>query len=83
MRSIPVIAAFLFLSACASQNAAPEKTAAEKAVEAPAAKLGPQCYSGDHGRFFGVGDKASIAGVDVVCKATADNKSGQWVGAKH
>lgn len=78
MRSIPVLAALLFLSACASQNTAPEK-----AAEAPAAKKGPQCYSGDHGKFFDVGEKASIAGVDVVCKATSDNKAAQWMGAKH
>ncbi len=83
MRSITVIAALLLLSACASQNTAPEKAAPEKAAEAPAAKKGPQCYSGDHGKFFDVGDKASIASVDVVCKPTADNKAAQWVGAKH
>ena len=79
MRSIPVLAALLLLSACASQNTAPEK----KGAEAPAAKKGPQCYSGDHGKFFDVGEKAGIAGVDVVCKATSDNKAAQWMGAKH
>ena len=84
MRSIPVLAAAIFLSACASQGAAPEKAAAqpEKVAEAPVGKKGPQCYSGDHGKFFDVGEKTSIAGVAVTCKATADNKAGQWVGTK-
>lgn len=83
MRSIPVLAALLLLSACASQNTAPEAAAPGKTAEPPAAKKGPQCYSSDHGKFFNVGDKASISGVDVVCKATSDNKAAQWMGAKH
>lgn len=84
MRFIPVLAAALFLSACASQGSAPEKAAAqpEKVAEAPAAKKAPQCYSGDHGKFFDIGEKTSIAGVAVTCSPTADNKAGQWVGPK-
>ncbi len=83
MRYIPVLAAALLLSACASQNTAPEKVAAAPAAAAPAAKPGPQCYSGEHERFFNVDEKASIAGVAVTCKATSDGKSGQWMGGKH
>lgn len=83
MRYIPVLAAAIVLSACASQNTAPEKAAAAPAAAAPAAKKGPQCYSGDHGKFFDVDEKASIAGVAVTCKATSDGKAGQWMGSKH
>lgn len=52
------------------------------AAAAPAAKA-PQCYSGDHGKFFNVGDKAAIAGVAVVCEATSDGKNAQWMGVGH
>ncbi len=82
MRYIPVLAAAIVLSACASQGATPEASAAAPAA-APAAKKGPQCYSGDHGKFFDVDEKTSIAGVAVTCKATSDGKAGQWMGSKH
>lgn len=78
MRIVSVLASVVFLAACASQSAPPEKVAV-----APAAKSGAQCYSGDHGRFFSVDENTTIAGVAVTCKATADGKSGQWVGSKH
>lgn len=78
MRTIFVLASVALLSACASQSAPPEKVAM-----APAAKPGAQCYSGDHGKFFNVDEKATIAGVAVTCKATSDGKSGQWMGSKH
>lgn len=78
MRIVLALASVALLSACASQSAPPEN-----AAMAPAAKPGPQCYSGDHGRFFNVEEKATIAGVAVTCKATADGKSGQWMGSKH
>lgn len=77
MRTALVLASVVFLAACASQSAAPEKVAA-----APAAKPGPQCYSGDDGRFFNVEEKTTIAGVAVTCKATADGKSASWMGSK-
>lgn len=77
MRTVLVLASVVFLAACASQTAAPEKV-----VAAPAAKPGPQCYSGDHGRFFNVEEKTTIAGVAVTCKATSDGKAGQWMGSK-
>ncbi len=74
MRSLIASSLVLLLSACASQAPAPA---------AEAAKPGPQCYSGDHSRFFSVNDKTTIAGVNVVCKATADGKAAQWMGDKH
>jgi hypothetical protein len=82
MHIVPVLASVLLLAACATQNTAPEKVATAPAAAAPAAKPGPQCYSGEHERFFNVDEKASIAGVAVTCKATADGKSGQWMGSK-
>ncbi len=78
MRTLMLSVFALALSACASQTPAPEKSAA-----APAAKPGPRCYSGDHGRFFNVDEKTTIAGVAVACKATGDGKSGQWMSGKH
>lgn len=86
MRTLIVAVPALLLAACATQAPAPaDKAAAPAATPAAtaAAKPGPQCYSGDHSRFFNVGDKASIAGVNVVCKATGDGKAAQWMGDKH
>lgn len=78
MRSmIFAIAVATAITACTSTAPAPEKPAAA----APAKAL-PQCYSGDHGKFFNAGDKASISGVDVVCEKTSDGKSAQWMGVK-
>ena len=82
MRTLMLSVFVLALSACASQTPAPEKSAAAPAAE-PAVKTGPQCYSGDHSRFFNVDAKTTIAGVAVTCKATGDGKSGQWMGSKH
>lgn len=78
MRTVLALASLVLLAACASQGTAPEKIAM-----ASAAKPGPQCYSGDHGRFFNVEEKSTIAGVAVTCKATSDGKAGQWMGSKH
>lgn len=77
MRYPIIAAAALALAACATQEAAPAKPAA-----APAAKA-PQCWSGDHGKFFDVGARATISGVDVSCEKTADGKNAQWMGKKH
>ena len=82
MRTIFALVTVVLLTACAGQQAAPEKLAAAPAAASPA-KPGPQCYSGDHSRFFNVEEKTTIAGVAVTCKATADGKSGQWMGSKH
>lgn len=79
MRSlILAIAAATAITACASSTPAPEKTAAAPAPAKPV----PQCYSGDHGKFFNAGDKATVSGVDVVCEKTSDGKSAQWMGVK-
>jgi hypothetical protein len=43
----------------------------------------PQCYNGDDGKFYKVGEKASISGVALICEATADKKNAQWMGVKH
>lgn len=88
MRSlIAASLAALFLTACASQSAAPAKPAAAPAAPAaPAvaeAPKAPQCWNGDAGKFEAVGVKAKIASVDVVCKATSDGKNAQWVGGSH
>lgn len=76
MRYLIAAVAALVLSACASQE--PVKTADAK----PAAKA-PQCWSGDHGRFFDVGAKTAISGVEVSCEKTSDGKNAQWMGKKH
>lgn len=78
MRTVLVLASFALLSACASPSATPEKFAV-----ASAAKSGPQCYSGDHARFFNADEKTTIAGVAVTCKATSDGKAASWMGGKH
>lgn len=44
---------------------------------------GPQCYNGDDGKFYKVGEKATISGVPLICEATADKKNAQWMGVKH
>lgn len=72
---------FALLAGCAG-TAETKPAEAKPAAAAPAAKV-PQCYSGDHGKFFSVGDKAEISGVAVVCQATSDGKNGQWMGAGH
>lgn len=82
MRTLIVAAAALALAACATQETTPAKIAQPAAAaQTPAAKA-PQCWSGDHGKFFNVGDKTAISGVDVVCEKTSDGKNGQWMGKK-
>lgn len=76
MRYLIIAAAALSLAACATQE--PAKTAEAK----PAAKA-PQCWSGDHSKFFDAGAKTTIAGVDVTCEKTSDGKNAQWMGKKH
>jgi hypothetical protein len=76
MRTLFIVCSSLvLLAACA---AAPEV----KTAPAVAAAKGPQCYSGDAGKFFNVGEKASVSGVQVSCDATSDGKSAAWVGVK-
>jgi hypothetical protein len=76
MRYLIILAAVLSLTACATQEPA------KKAEAAPAAKA-PQCWSGDHNKFFDAGAKTTISGVDVVCEKTSDGKNAQWMGKKH
>lgn len=87
MRSLFIAAvSALTLAACASQAPAPAPAPAPAkpaaAAPAPAPAKAPQCYSSDHGKFFDVGSKAAISGVDVVCQPTSDGKGAQWMGAK-
>jgi hypothetical protein len=77
MKLVFALIAAVALSACASQTTAP----AEKS--AGVTKTGPQCWSGDHDKFFNVGDKTTLAGVSVECKPTSDGKAAQWMGNKH
>lgn len=43
----------------------------------------PQCYSGDDGKFFNVGEQTKVAGISVICSASADKKSAQWAPVSH
>lgn len=81
MRILFIAVTALTLSACATQEAAKPAPAASAAPAA--AKKVPQCYSSDHSKFFNVGEKTKISGVDVTCEATSDGKNGQWMGKKH
>jgi len=78
MRYLIAAVVALVLSACASQEPV-------KKAETPAAPVAraPQCWSGDHGKFFDVGAKTSISGVEVSCEKTSDGKNAQWMGRKH
>lgn len=42
----------------------------------------PQCYNGDDGKYYKVGEKATISGVALVCEATSDKKNATWIGVK-
>ncbi len=82
MRYLIIAAATLSLAACATQE--PAKKADAQATPATAATVkAPQCWSGDHGKFFDAGAKTTISGVDVTCEKTSDGKNAQWVGKKH
>jgi len=77
MRTIVIaLSSLLFLAACA---ATPEP---KTEMKAEVQKKGPQCYSGDAGRFFNINDKTTISGIEVYCAATADGNNGQWMSAK-
>ncbi|MFA7291964.1 MAG: hypothetical protein WC023_06910 [Rhodocyclaceae bacterium] len=75
---VTTIISVLLLSACANESAAPSQN---KSAEPQ--KPAPRCYSGDDGKFYPVGQKATISGVAVTCSATSDGKSGQWMGMQH
>ena len=91
MRSLSVLCSAILLTACAGQQTMAEKpvpaatpapvaapAAATPVAAAPVEKKAPQCYSGDDSKFFNVGEKTKIAGIDVVCATNSDGKSGQW-----
>ncbi|MCK6420574.1 MAG: hypothetical protein L6Q73_06660 [Aquabacterium sp.] len=80
IKPFAVIGIAVLAAGCASQT--PSSTPAPAAAKTAAAKV-PQCYSGDAGRFFNVGEKTTLAGLEVACTATSDGKNGQWMSAKH
>jgi hypothetical protein len=43
----------------------------------------PKCYNGDDGKFYSVGEKATISGITVICESTADKKNAQWLSVKN
>lgn len=80
IRTISVLGLAAFFAGCAST--APSNAPAAADMKPEGTKIA-QCYSGDAGRFFKVGEKTSISGLEVTCTATSDGKSGQWMTAKH
>ena len=81
MRSLLIaLPSLAILAACA---ATPEPKAEMKpAAKAEAPAKVPQCYSGEAGKFFNAGEKATVSGVEVSCIATSDGKNASWVGVK-
>lgn len=90
-----ILSSVILLTACAAQQAVPERATPSPTpapVAAPAApvptaaasveKKVPQCYSGDDSKFFNVGEKATVAGINVVCGTNSDGKAGQWSAVK-
>ena len=92
MRSLFILSSAILLSACAGQQAVPEKSAPAPAAApvaapapvaaAPVEKKAPQCYSGDAGKVFNVGDKTTVSGIEVICATNSDGKAGQWAAVK-
>lgn len=83
MRAYFVLPLILAMTACATtEQPASKAVPAPAAASAPAAKAAPQCWSGDAGKFFNVGEKAEISGITVECKPTADGKAAQWMSSK-
>jgi len=79
MRLVSPLLLSVLMTACATQETVPAKP-----VDAPKpAQKAPQCWSGDESKFFDVGQKAKVAGIDVTCTATTDGKNAQWMGAQH
>jgi len=75
MRILFVLLVAVSINAFAAD--ATSSTSQDQATQAP------QCYNGDDGKFYKVGEKATISGLPLACEATADNKNAQWVGVKH
>ncbi len=78
-KTLALVGAAALIAGCASTAPSTAPAAAEKKPEV--AKVA-QCYSGDTGRFFGIGEKTTISGLEVTCTATSDGKNGQWMSAK-
>ncbi len=91
MRTVLALVTVVSLAACATPAPAPAPSTTPAPTPAPAAPAAaakpvakaPQCWNGDESKFMDVGSKASISGVAVECKPTADGKSAQWMGKKH
>jgi hypothetical protein len=73
MRTPIVLAAMVSILAGCASLIEPEK---------PVPPPPPQCYSGDHGKYFDLGAKTSISGLEVICEKTADGKKAQWMGVR-
>lgn len=71
---------FILLSAVSINAFAADATPSTSQDQAT---QGPQCYNGDDGKFYKVGEKATISGVALVCEPTADKKNAQWMSVKH
>ncbi len=83
MRAFFILPVIMAMTACATTNAPAPALQAAAAPATPAAKPGPQCWSGDEGKFFNAGEKAVISGINVECKPTSDGKAAQWMSSKH
>lgn len=81
MRTLLAIALVATLSACATQTPPPAAAPATQAAAKPEVKA-PQCWSGDESKFFNVGSKAVVSGINVECKSASDGKAAQWMSAK-
>lgn len=75
MRILFILLAAISINAVAADNT--PSTSQDQATQAP------QCYNGDDGKFYKVGEKATISGVALVCEATADKRNATWMNAKH
>ena len=74
MRNLFILLAAVSINAFAAD--ATPSTSLDQATQAP------QCYNGDDGKYYKVGEKATISGVALVCEATSDKKNATWMGVK-
>lgn len=74
MRILFILLVAISINAFAADST--PSTAQDQATQAP------QCYNGDDGKFYKIGEKATISGVALVCEATADKKNATWMGTK-
>ena len=84
MRILTTLGLIATLTACSSTQPQPTPAPTPTAPASAEHKAAPQCWSGDHSKFFDAGTKTAISGVNVECKATSDGKAASWVGGgKH